>query len=206
LLVIIHTDPVEYIVSANLHRRHLTAEQKRDLIDHLLRATPEKSDLQIAKQVKASPHTVGKRRAKLEAAGDVCNVQTRTDTKGRKQPASKQKSTKPKPEPKVVAAPSVAPAQPEPPSGSGFAERRMFGGAVRSLVTLRGQSIAKLIDECSRTELRAAMDFLADIERAKQKAEATPTAEITTTTTIAPADDGLDIPACLDRRPKAAAH
>ena len=36
-------DPYAYVISANIHRRHLTAEQKRDLIAKVLKATPEKS-------------------------------------------------------------------------------------------------------------------------------------------------------------------
>jgi ParB-like chromosome segregation protein Spo0J len=82
-------DPLSYIISANVHRRHLTTEQKRELIAKLLRADPSKSDRQIAKTVNASPTYVGKVRAKKEATGDVSTVDTRTDTKGRKQPAKK---------------------------------------------------------------------------------------------------------------------
>jgi hypothetical protein len=84
-------DPVAYVISANIHRRHLTAEQKRDLIAKLLKAAPEKSDRQIAKTVKASPTFVGKVRAEKEATGDVSTVDTRTDTRGRKQPAKKKR-------------------------------------------------------------------------------------------------------------------
>jgi DNA-binding Lrp family transcriptional regulator len=83
-------DPVAFITSANIHRRHLaTAEQKLELIAKLRKANPEKSNRQIADMVKASPTTVGKVTAKLEAAGAVSTVDTRTDTKGRKQPAKK---------------------------------------------------------------------------------------------------------------------
>jgi hypothetical protein len=82
-------DPYELVLSANIHRRHLTAEQKRDLIAKVLKAQPEKSDRQIAEQIKASPSTVGKVRKELEHVGDVSNLDTRTDSKGRKQQAHK---------------------------------------------------------------------------------------------------------------------
>jgi hypothetical protein len=98
------TDPAAYVISANLHRRHLNAEQKRDLIAKLLKATPEKSDRQVAGMVKASPTFVGKVRAEKEATGDVSTVDTRTDTKGRKQPAKKstKKAGRKQPAPKPV--------------------------------------------------------------------------------------------------------
>jgi hypothetical protein len=88
------TDPYAYVISANIRRRHLTAEQKRGLIVKLIKATPEKSDRQIAGQIKASPTTVGTVRAKMEAAGDVSKLDTRKDTKGRRQPARKPQSRK----------------------------------------------------------------------------------------------------------------
>jgi hypothetical protein len=84
-------DPDDYIISANIHRRHLKPEQKRDIIAEILKAQPEKSDRQVAKTVKVSPTFVGKVRAEKEATGDVSTVDTRTDTKGRKQPATKEK-------------------------------------------------------------------------------------------------------------------
>src|SRR5262245_38042542 len=37
-------DPYAYVMSANIHRRHLTPEQRRVLIGKLLKAQPEKSD------------------------------------------------------------------------------------------------------------------------------------------------------------------
>src|SRR5262249_24820544 len=82
-------DPYASVISANIHRRHLTAEQKRELIAKLIKATPEKSDRQVAETVKASPTTVGTVRAEMEAKGDVSKLDTRRDSKGREQPAAR---------------------------------------------------------------------------------------------------------------------
>jgi hypothetical protein len=88
-------DPYGFVASANIHRRHLTGEAKRDLIGKLIKAAPEKSDRQIAEIVKASPTTVGTVRTEMEAAGDVSKLDTRTDSRGRQQPASKPKHKDP---------------------------------------------------------------------------------------------------------------
>src|SRR5262249_40746988 len=49
-LVPADTDPYAFVISANIHRRHLSAKQKRDLIETLLKARPEQSDRQVADQ------------------------------------------------------------------------------------------------------------------------------------------------------------
>jgi len=77
------------VISANIQRRHLTAEQRRSLIAKLLKVDPSKSDRQIAATVKASPTTVGTVRAEMEAAGEVSNLDTRIDAKGVQQPAKR---------------------------------------------------------------------------------------------------------------------
>jgi ParB-like chromosome segregation protein Spo0J len=82
-------DPYAFVIAANMRRRHLTAEQRREVVEKLIKQTPEKSDRQIAEQIKASPSTVGKVRKGLERTGDVSKLDTRTDTKGRRQPAHK---------------------------------------------------------------------------------------------------------------------
>jgi ParB-like chromosome segregation protein Spo0J len=83
-----------FVLSQNIFRRHLKAKEKRKAIAALLKADPNKSDRQIAEMVKASPTVVGKVRAEKEATGDVSTVDTRTDTKGRKQPAKKKATGK----------------------------------------------------------------------------------------------------------------
>jgi ParB-like chromosome segregation protein Spo0J len=87
-------DPYAVALALNVHRRHLTADQKRELIEKLLKAKPEASNRTIAKQTKVDHKTVGKTRAELEGRGEIPHVEKRTDTKGRKQPSAKPKSAK----------------------------------------------------------------------------------------------------------------
>ncbi len=87
------SNPAAYVCSANLQRRHhkLTTEQKRDLIARVLKENPELSDRQVAKITKTSHPTVAAERRELEGRGKISTSETRTDTKGRQQPAKKSK-------------------------------------------------------------------------------------------------------------------
>jgi hypothetical protein len=88
-------DPYEYVLAANIHRRHLTDEQRRQLIAKIIKAKPAASDRAIAKQVKRDHKTVAKIRKKLESTGEVSPVETRVgaDGKARKQPKARPKKT-----------------------------------------------------------------------------------------------------------------
>jgi hypothetical protein len=96
-------DPYSYVIGANIHRRHLTADQKRDLIAKLLKATPDKSDRQIGKMTKADGKTVASVRNDLEARAEIPHVETRADSKQRQQPARKPRKT-PEPGQQVISA------------------------------------------------------------------------------------------------------
>ena len=89
-------EPYAFVISKNIHRRHLTADQKRDLIVAVLKAQPHKSNRQVAKEVGASHPHIAKVRREAEKTGDVETVSTSIDTKGRKQPAKR------KPDPPVA--------------------------------------------------------------------------------------------------------
>lgn len=110
------SDDVLYAIAAslNLHRRHLTAEKKRELIAGLLKRDPAVSDRQIGETVKADNKTVAKVRAEMEGREEIPHVTERKDTKGRQQPA-KRKQPSPKQDPaEDHAAVGVAPEQTDP--------------------------------------------------------------------------------------------
>jgi ParB-like chromosome segregation protein Spo0J len=103
-------DIPRFIISANIHRRHLNAKDRCRYLKQLIELNPEKSNLQLSKEAKTSEKTVKKARAEVEARSDSSERQTRTDTKGRKQPARKTRkangikpagSTSAKPEPTI---------------------------------------------------------------------------------------------------------
>lgn len=84
-----HVDPWAFVISANIRRRHLSPEQKRELIANVLRAGPTRSNRSIAKLAESNRTTVGQVRAELEAVGEVSIIDTRTDARGHQQPAHK---------------------------------------------------------------------------------------------------------------------
>jgi hypothetical protein len=92
-----HSDPYALALSLNIHRRHLTSEQKRELIAKLLRVRSEASNNSIAKQVKADDKTVAAVRRELESNSEIPN-KPRKEAGGRSARGRKpgQPATKPK--------------------------------------------------------------------------------------------------------------
>jgi hypothetical protein len=76
-------DPLAFVISANIHRRHLTPEQRRGIIATLLKADPTKSDRQVADQAKVDHKTVGAERGKLEATGEIPQLENTTGADGK---------------------------------------------------------------------------------------------------------------------------
>jgi hypothetical protein len=127
--VIIEHDHYSYVMSANIQRRHLTARQRRELISKLLQAQPEKPDRQIAGMVGASHVTVGAERANLVGRGQIDHVLVRADTRGRRQPGTKNKPVPspiavPTPEPFLL--PTAAIGNDTDPSESALAAKNAF--------------------------------------------------------------------------------
>jgi hypothetical protein len=81
------SDPHGFVISMNLHRRHLTPEKKREIIAELLKTNPQASDRAIAAQAKVSPTTVGTVRATVQAGQSL--AREGQDGKKRKAPQGK---------------------------------------------------------------------------------------------------------------------
>jgi ParB-like nuclease domain len=98
-------DPYALALSFNVHRRHLTAEDKRDLIAKLLKVQPEKSNRAIADTIKIADHkTVGSVRAEKEATGEIPQLEKITGKDGKSRPTTVKKRK---------AATAAKPAQPD---------------------------------------------------------------------------------------------
>jgi hypothetical protein len=102
-----YSDPYAYVISANLHRRHLTAQDKRRLIGNLLKVDPGKSNRYIAGLLGVDHKTVGSVRAELESPGEIPQLGKTVgkDGKSRQQPSRKLDRQHP--------APALAPDQAE---------------------------------------------------------------------------------------------
>jgi ParB-like nuclease domain len=83
-----------YAYTVNVTRRHLTGEQKRELVAQSLEAEPELSDREHARRAGVDHKTAGSVREELEGRGEIPHVEKRSDTKGRTQPASKPRTAR----------------------------------------------------------------------------------------------------------------
>lgn len=83
----------------NMARRHLTQEQRRELIREQLRETPEKSDRQIAAGLGVNHETVGAQRKHLESTGGIRQFATSIGADGKERPRQVERRTEPEPTP-----------------------------------------------------------------------------------------------------------
>ena len=142
-------DPYAYVVSANLHRRHLTREQRRGVIASLLKANPERSDNATAKIAKVSDKTVTSVRRKLAATSDLPKLDKTVGADGRARPARKARAAAPPSEPIPAAETAAKPADP-----------------IKLMVEMIGPAIAASpVDEQDKL-IEGVFDRLADIAKA----------------------------------------
>lgn len=71
----------------NLHRRHLSREQRRELLAASIKADPGLSDRQHAARAGVAPSTAGAERARLEESGELSKLDSRTGADGKARPA-----------------------------------------------------------------------------------------------------------------------
>jgi hypothetical protein len=90
---VITGDPTEYIISANIHRRHLTLLQKKELTAALLKDNPGRSNRATGDIVKLDDKTVASVRREMESRAEIPHVDRVVDTKGREQPVSRPKAS-----------------------------------------------------------------------------------------------------------------
>ena len=81
------TNPYEFVISANLLRRHLTRTQKRELTAKLIKLNPERSDREIARLCHVTDKTVKTVRQRLEATAEIPQFEKRTGADGKTRPA-----------------------------------------------------------------------------------------------------------------------
>lgn len=73
-------DPIAYVISANIRRRHLDRDQRRSVLEQLIETDPTKSARQVARLAGVSPTTAVAVRDALVLRGDVSKLDTSTDS------------------------------------------------------------------------------------------------------------------------------
>jgi hypothetical protein len=82
-------DPFDYVLTVNIHRRHLAGEERIELVKKLVKADPTMSARRAAKLARVSPTTGARAVGELEASGDVSPGGHAIDSRGRLQPRHK---------------------------------------------------------------------------------------------------------------------
>lgn len=73
-IVIDDEDAIKHVTSANIARRHLTNEQKREAVTKLLKSNPHYTDGRIAKHIGVNQSTVSRKRAEMENNAELNSV------------------------------------------------------------------------------------------------------------------------------------
>ena len=205
-------NPVAYVISKNIHRRHLTAENKRDLIAELLKAQPGKSNRQIAKSVKADDKTVGAVRAELEATAEIPQLEKTigADGKMRARPAKewtrerhkqhRAKRNKLKQERNVGQRKQREKKRLEDHFELAEAEAKHFATKLIALDRDLAQELRLLLSVGAELELMDAIGEGLGLSFLEETADAPEDSAEAMKATLAEMNDGLDIPECLRRK------
>jgi hypothetical protein len=92
-----YLDPWAYVLSVNVRRRHLTQEQRRRVVEDMVRRRPDLTDRALAKLALADHKTAAAGRAKAEASGEIPHIPPaeRVEADGRKSRARRTPSEAP---------------------------------------------------------------------------------------------------------------
>ncbi|MBP3954898.1 hypothetical protein J8F10_06325 [Gemmata sp. G18] len=85
-----------FVRSLNVHRRHLSAEEKRQRIEDVLRTDPEKANNAIAADLGVSDKTVGDVRERLEGTSEIPKLDKTRGRDGKLRTAKHSKTCAPK--------------------------------------------------------------------------------------------------------------
>lgn len=85
----------QHVRALNLSRRHLSREQRRGLIAEQLKDAPETSNRQIATALGVNHETVGSVRERLEATGEIRQLERTIGADGKSRPVERRESTPP---------------------------------------------------------------------------------------------------------------
>lgn len=170
----------------NLHRRHLTREDKRRLLEESLRADPQLSNREHGRRVGVNHETAGAARGDLEESGGIRHFDRRVDPRSGEQSQPASKPPRPSAEPVDTPPADDEPAEPSPPAGQPDyeeldrqLEERMAGTAQRfrtnwaSAVCRAGElrtfDLDRAVEVCERRGLelnaRAWREWAADLEQ-----------------------------------------
>ena len=87
-------DPYGIVLALNVRRRHLTADQKRELIGKVLKASPHLSNRQVGKAVGADKNTIARAREELEATGAIHQLEKTIGADGKARTTKPAKAVK----------------------------------------------------------------------------------------------------------------
>jgi hypothetical protein len=109
-------DARAYVISRNIRRRHLSAEQRRDLLVKLIAAQPKKSDRAIAREAGVDHKQVSRARKRGESTGAIAPVEKRQGADGKTRSTKKRAPKAKKPAPAQVPRAPAGKAPAPPPS------------------------------------------------------------------------------------------
>jgi hypothetical protein len=155
-----NTDPYKFVISANIRRRHLSAEDRQRFLIELISRSPEKGDRKLADEVGVDHKVIGRARRKGNQLGRVpqLNRTIGKDGKARKLPITR-KTTNTKSMVKPEASPLMIEAAP-PSAQAEPVTSPELAGPVSSLVTsaptITPAGTAHIDPEHSSAETKAA--------------------------------------------------